>query len=279
VSSEAPAPLPHLPRVGPEALDEIAELCRRAISQPFTNSELLRSLFAPEQPAIVRFDESVGLVAVVPGDPDGYVRLLAVDPALRGKGNGHLLVQSAEADLAGSRVVTVGADPPYFLFPGVPTHETSACALFERHHYVREETNFNMVVDLDDLPPGEGVALEPSPSQRDEIEGWALEHWSNWHGEFMRAFDQGSLIFCRDSEGIAALCAYNVNRSQTLGPVASRPALMGKGAAQPLLLGALRKMRGMGYRTIEVLWVGPLVPYGRVGGRVGSTFFVYRKRR
>ena len=37
-------------------------------------------------------------------------------------------------------------------------------------------------------------------------------------------------------------------------------------------------MREIGYARIEVLWVGPLVPYVRVGGTIGPVFFVYRKR-
>jgi hypothetical protein len=28
-----------------------------------------------------------------------------------------------------------------------------------------------------------------------------------------------------------------------------------------------------------VLWVGPMVPYARLGGRVGRLFFVYRRRK
>ena len=47
----------------------------------------------------------------------------------------------------------------------------------------------------------------------------------------------------------------------------------------PLLLGALHRLRAMGHATIEVLWVGPMVPYARLGGQVGRLFFVYRRRR
>jgi GNAT superfamily N-acetyltransferase len=105
------------------------------------------------------------------------------------------------------------------------------------------------------------------------------QHWSNWRLEVLRAFDHGSLLLERDDDGIAGFCAYDVNRSATLGPIASRPDLIGRGVGKPLLLGALHRMRERGYRHIEVLWVGPFVPYARVGGTVGSVFFVYRKRR
>ncbi len=100
-----------------------------------------------------------------------------------------------------------------------------------------------------------------------------------WRAELCRAFDQGSLMVTRDSRGIAAVCAFDVNRAATLGPIASRPDLIGKGAAKGLLLGALRRMGDMGYRSMEILWVGPLVPYVQVGGTIGPVFFVYRKRK
>lgn len=268
-----------LPVVDVDALDDIAALCERAIAQPFTRTELQKALFAPDQPARVRFDPAVGIVATVRSDSQGFVRLLAVDPERRGRGHGRALVRSAERDLDGTSVITVGADAPYFLFPGVPTTETALCCLLERLHYTREDTNFNMVVELDAIPPDLGTALEPRPDERDEISDWMARHWPNWRAEVLRAFDQRSLLLARDDDGLAGFCAYDVNRSATLGPIASRPDLVGRGIGRPLLVGALHRMRHRGYRRIEVLWVGPFVPYARVGGSVGSVFFVYRKRR
>ena len=60
--------------------------------------------------------------------------------------------------------------------------------------------------------------------------------------------------------------------------IASRPDLIGHRAGEALLIGALHRLRAAGHRTIEVLWVGPMVPYARLGGRVGRIFFVYRRR-
>ncbi len=267
------------PVVGPDALDAITALCSRAVAQPLTAAELRGALFAPEQPSIVRFDPGVGLVATVLTGEEGFVRLVAVDPPLRRSGRGTALLQAAEADLAAARTVTVGADAPYFLFPGVPATETGLCSLLESRHYSREEANYNVDIALDGLPADPGTAHEPRPGDRAEIEQWTATHWPWWQAEVLRAFDHGSLLIARDAEGIAGFCAYDVNRSGTLGPVAARPDLMGRGAGRPLLLGALHRLRKRGHRRIEVLWVGPLVPYARVGGSIGSIFFVYRKRR
>jgi len=268
-----------LPRVGPEALPGITALCRSAIGQALSSSELDRALFSNDQRPLVRFARGKGLVVTVRDGADGYVRLLAVDPTCRGKGYGHRLVEQAERDLEGTRTITVGADPPYFLFPGVPSSETTLCYLLERHHYSREEANFNVVIDLSELPPGHAQAVEPSDSERAQVESWAIEHWPNWRLEFLRAFDQGSLLLARDESGIAAACAYDVNRSATLGPIAARPELIGKRASRALLRGTLLRMRDLGYERVEVLWVGPLVPYFEMGGTIGPIFFVYRKHR
>jgi GNAT superfamily N-acetyltransferase len=217
-------------------------------------------------------------VASVRSADEGFVRLLLLDPGHRGAGLGHDLLRAAEQDLAGSRLITIGADAPYFLFPGVPVQETALCCLLERHHYAREETNYNMFVNLAGLPPDPGTALTPGEDERPEIDRWMSRHWPNWRAEVLRAYDQRSLVLGRHDDDITGFCAYNVNRSATLGPIASRPDLIGQGVGAPLLLGALHRLRAAGCQTIEVLWVGPMVPYARVGGHVGRLFFVYRRR-
>lgn len=268
-----------LPVVDVSALDGIASLCARSIAKAPTLPELRRTLFAPDQPALVRYAPGVAVVAVVRGDDDGYIRLLALDPALRGQGLGHTLLRTAEDDLGDVPVITVGADAPYFLFPGVPVEETSLCCLLERHHYSREETNYNIDINLGALPPDPGLAVEPRPGDRSKLEQWMARHWPNWQAEVMRAFDQGSLLLGRDGDDITGFCAYDVNRAGTLGPIASRPDLIGQGVGAPLLVGALHRLRATGRDAIEVLWVGPMVPYARLGGRVGRLFFVYRRHR
>ena len=217
-------------------------------------------------------------MATVRDGQEGFIRLLLLDPRARGQGLGHELLRAAEADLVGASVITVGADAPYFLFPGVPVVETNLCCLLERHHYGREETNYNIDISLADLPADPGLAVVPRSDDRPELDQWMMQHWPNWRAEVLRAFDQGSLLLARDVDDITGFCAYDVNRSGTLGPIASRPDLIGRGVGAPLLLGALHRLRELGHDVIEVLWVGPMVPYARLGGQVGHLFFVYRRR-
>jgi mycothiol synthase len=266
------------PVVGPESLEAIASLCARSMPTPPTVDELHRTLFAPDQPAVVRCAPGVGVVAVVRSDDDGFIRLLLLDRSSRGRGLGHELLAVAEHDLDGAKVITVGADPPYFVLPGVPVEETALCCLLERHRYAREEANFNMDIDLAALPPDPGLAVAPRAEDRPELDRWMAQHWPNWRAEVMRGFDQGSVLLRRDDTDIIAFCAYDVNRAGTLGPIASRPDLIGKGVGAPLLVGALHHLRAMGRDSVEVLWVGPIVPYAKLGGHVGRVFFVYRRR-
>jgi predicted N-acetyltransferase YhbS len=265
--------------LGREALPEIAALCERGIRDAPSVDELDAALFAPDQPAIVRGDPAVGVVATVEGDGGAYIRLLAVDPGARGRGNGHALVEAAHADarVAGHRSITVGADAPYFLWPGVPSTELAMLCLLERHHYARVETNFDMTIDLDTLPDDPGGHALATAADRDEIDAFASTHWPNWRAEVLRALDKGNLVIAREDEEIAAFCAFEVNRRGCLGPVASRPDLIGRGAGRAPLLGALHELRSRGRSSVEVVWVGPIVPYARLGGRVSRVYFVYRK--
>ena len=269
------------PVLGPDALDAVVALCNRSLSRPLLRAELAGALFAPDQPTVLRGDPHVGVVAAVPGEPDGSIRLLVVDPAHRGNGHGHTLLAAAQTDLAQSTVITVGADAPYYLFPGVETSEIEMLSLLEGHRYQREEANFNMSVDLTRLPADPGGTTLATTAERDEVARWMDEHWANWTPEVLRALDHATLLLARDDSGIAGFCAWNVNRGGLLGPIASRPDLIGRGVGRPLLLGALHRMAAAAEPRvpIEIAWVGPIVPYAAIGCRVSRVFFVYRKRR
>ena len=271
-----------LARLGPSERESIAQLCRRSMTDPPSIDELDGSLFAPDQPAVIFGNPATGVVATVACDDGAHVRLLAVDPSHRGRGLGHTLVQAAEdwAVAAGHRSLTTGADPPYFLWPGLPSGETSLLCLFERRHYSRTETNFNMDVDLLALPDNPGGYRLAGPDDAAELDVWLATHWSNWRLEVLRALHKGNLVIDREDGGagpVTAFCAFEVNRRGLLGPVAVRPDLMSRGAGQGVLLGALHELRHRGAKRVAVVWVGPVVPYARVGGRVDGVFFVYRK--
>ena len=262
-----------------DALESIAALCLRAIADSPTAHELELALFAPEQPATIRGNPSVGVVATVTSDAKAHIRLLVVDPSERGKGHGHALLEAAEADARanGHTSLTTGADAPFYLWPGVPSTEIGLLCLLERHHYSRVETNFDMRVDLATLPDDPGGHALATADERHEVGEWFATHWSNWRSEGLRALDRGNLVLCRDDAGISAICAFEVNRAGFLGPVAVRPNVMGQGRGQPALIGALHELRRRGRDHTDVCWVGPIPPYAGVGGTVSNVYFVYRR--
>lgn len=272
-------------RLGITDLVAISALCDRSLIDPPTTDELERTLFAPEQPAALRGHPDVGLIATVAGLPatggteQGFVRLIVVAPQHRGRGVGRELLTLGEADVraAGLGSVTIGADAPYYLWPGVEAGETGLLCLLERTKYQRTEANFNMDLDLATIPPDPGGWTAATAADRDEIEAWADRHWAWWTLELLRATDRDTLVICRDTDGISAVCAYDVNRAGWVGSVAVRPDLMGRGAGVAALLGALHRMRAGGQTRVEIGWVGPVVPYARVGATLGRVFFVHRK--
>ena len=260
-----------------EPVDASAARCARASADAPPAAELAATLFAPDQPAIVRGDPGIGVVASVASDDRGFVRLLVVDPAHRGNGHGHTLLAAAERDVAPLGSVQIGADPPYYLWPGAPATEIELLCLLERRKYTRVEANFHMEVDLTDLPDDPGGYEVADAGMRDDVAAFTDANYPNWTAEVLRALGKGSLLVAHDDRGLSAFCAYDVNRRGLLGPIASRLDLIGKGIAHPLLVGALHRMRADGQERMEVSWVGPIVPYARVGGVISRVFFVYRK--
>jgi N-acetylglutamate synthase-like GNAT family acetyltransferase len=265
--------------VGPDSIGTIAALAARSLLDAPTEDELRAALLAPDQPATVRGDPERGVVASVTRGDHGFVRFLAVDPACRNEGRGRALLAAAEADLraAGARSVTVGADAPHYLWAGVDTHELAAICLLERARYRRVEANFNMDVDLAALPPDPGGWRVATATDRAAVDAWAVRHWDFWRDELVRALGQGGLVLTEAAGDITAVCAHDVTRAGFVGPVAVRPDLMRRGVGVAPLLGALHEMRRAGRTHAEVSWVGPVVPYARVGATIGRVFLVYRK--
>lgn len=274
-------------RLGPDAIPAIAELCARSLRDPPSLAELTDALTDPDQPATVRGDPATGVVATVTSGDQGFVRLLVVAPEHRRRGIGRDLLAAAEADLraAGATSVTVGADPPGYLWPGVDVREIGLLCLLERAKYDRGEASCNLDLDLAGIPDDPGGWRRVAGGDADTIRRvgeWSAEHWPWWRAELVKAARRGTLVLTADGpperRDIEAVCAFDVTRRGLLGPVAVRPELMGRGRGVAALLGALHVLRAEGRTAVEVSWVGPLVPYVRVGATMGRLFFVYRKQ-
>ena len=271
--------------LGPGDLPAVAALCSRSLRDAPTLGELARTLDEPAQPTTLSGDPELGVVGTcrgleaTGGTEQGFVRIIVVAPEHRRRGIGAALLRRAESELraAGCTSVTVGADAPYYLWPGVDASELALLCLLERSRYSRTNANFNMDVDLAAVPPDPGGWAVAVPADREELATWARKFWPWWEAELLRALDRETLVLTRDDSGIAAVFAYDVNRDGWVGPVAVRPNLMGRGAGVAPLLGALHRLRATGRTTAQISWVGPVVPYARVGATIGRVFFTHRK--
>ncbi len=263
----------------------IAELCRRTFSDPPDTGELLGCLFAEDEPACVRGDPEVGVVATAARqdgatrDTQGFVKLLAVDPAHQRRGHGRALLEAAERDLRSASTITVGADAPYYLFPGVELSWTAMQCLLERFRYQRGETHFDMLIDLSTLGEVSGAGARwATEDDRSRLDAFMDAHWCFWKKEVMRALDKSTLLMAEDLDGITGFCALDVNRYGVLGPIAVRPDLMGKGAGAPILDAAMARLREQGRKHVKVSWVSVMSPYARLGGRIVEAYIVYERR-
>lgn len=268
-------PLPTLP---PSALPAITRLCAASLDDAPTADDLAASLFSPGWPVTVRGDPAQGVVASCVRDGGAALRLLVVHPSARGRGLGRALLRAAESDLGDAASITVGADAPDYLFPGVEVTQTAMLCLLERSGYVRGEANFNMLVDLERLPRPDPAARVATADDREEVEAWASRHWPMWREEMLRCLGRERLMVARDADGLVACCCWDGARRGWVGPVAVRPSVIGQGRGRGVLIGALHHLRAGGRRAAEIGWVGPIVPYARtVGARIHRVFFVYRK--
>ena len=269
--------------LGPDSAGAISELCRAALGHDAPEpADLAEALFAaPEaaELAVVRGDPAVGVVASVRRRDEGFIRLLAVHPDHRRQGVGAALLRAAEADLSGCGHVTVGADAPDYLFPGVATHLTGMLCLMEAAGYHRTGAHLNMSVRLEALPPDPGGAYLAEPGEREEIRAWMEHEWPPWGDEVLKAHAKERLLVSRDTEGLSGFCAWDVNRAGWLGPIAVRRSRIGDGAGVALLLGALHRMRADGRDRAEIAWISPVRFYVRnVDAVISDVFLVHRKR-
>jgi len=267
--------------LGPDTVPAIARLCDESLDDPPTEADLRGSLFTPGFPVVVRGDPERGVVASCVRQEQAHLRLLVVHPAVRGHGLGRALLDAAEQDLVPAPSITVGADAPDYLFPGVETTEVALHCLLESRHYVRGEANVNLGVDLGDLPavPSEGTASVARLEDREEVARWATAHWPNWEVEVLRCLDRSRLMVSRDHAGIVAVCCWDGARTGWVGPVAVRPDLIGQGRGRSVLVAALHQLRTQGRTRAEIGWVGPIRPYAQtVSAVLHRVFFVYRRR-
>lgn len=241
--------------------------------------ELSAALLNEENPSMLAGHPGEAMVVTGRDAERGFIRLVVVHPTKRRRGIGSELVKLAESALGDVDSITVGADAPFYLYPGVDVENMAALCLFEKQRFRRAGTNINLRL------PREAVSVVDTEHviRADEAHGEAVldfisREWPRYESEVSRSLSIGTLHIVRDDKTVVGFSAHSVVRKGWIGPVAVAGDLVGQGAGRALLAAAAKDVisRGLGDRMI-VEWAGPLRPYARFGATVASTYVEYRK--
>jgi mycothiol synthase len=280
---------------------DVASLCAR---------ELVLDRHAGSIPGILARRPHMGLVAMrdskvlgccigsVGQDPeasnDGFIDLLVVDRAERRRGTGRLLAGTMERHLVarGCSRINLAGNGPFYGWPGIDIHYTSAVCFAEDLGYKRCGTEVNMDVDLGSASLDTGSArkrlssagiqirraspADDGPMQESLGSTW-LPVWVEEIVAALRGTESGVHIAVQDSRYVG-FCAYGVNRPHEVGPVGTSPDLRKLGIAAVLLKRCLAEQRKRGVTSAELVWAGPLSYFSStLNATIGRAFWQYEK--
>jgi len=237
----------------------------------------------------------MGVVRQDQAEKPGFVKLLAIDPALQRRGLCSRLLQELEDRLQrlGCAVVRLFDSNPNYLVPGLDPRYTEAVAFFEKRGYERFGETSNMEADLfsqefdtvaeESKLRTDGIELRRAIMGDHEVVMQLLQHlWPAWIPEVQRAFLNYpvSLHLASFQDRVIAFAAYDTNNFNTgwFGPMGTDPAARGKGVGGVLLKRCLMDIKAQGHRSAVIPWVGPHAFYNhRCGARISRIFWRYKK--
>lgn len=287
---------------------EFSQLCRQVFdAEPFVD-HFARILNTPNRRVVGGYSSSNQLVGVCVystgfypdvklGTALGFIDLIAVTQTARSQGIGSLLLANAEEDLrsSGCSTARVGANSPYYLWPGVDVRYLPALAFFHKSGYRQSGMALSLAVPEDinrfDVRPYERKLLTQQISirkanaedcewlKRDLRSKWT----SSWIDQVLAAVsprtiasnfgDSGLYVACRE-ERCVGFCAWGVNRPNQVGPLGTDPQCRGRGVGRVLLLRCLEDQVARGIAPIELSWAGPLGFFSRHFGATTSRAMV-----
>lgn len=226
-----------------------------------------------------------------------WLRLLAVDPAARGRGVGTALLEAAtaRARAGGAAVLRTMDQPGNYLAPGVDERDVDTLGWLERRGFRRVGANENLRVPLADNPlvtPARAAEMaaraaaagyEVRRARLDEagaLVNWVLAAFGRaWAFEVERALAVAppAVHVARGPDGaLAAFAAHDGNNRGLgwFGPAGTLPEHRGKGLGAALLLPCLLDVAAAGQVEGVIAWIGPRDFYARAAGAVSDRRFV-----
>lgn len=267
-------------------LDELHALVAAALPDEHLGAEDIGGVvFESSVPRTV-IGTADGGAAISLGAHDGVgsIDLLVVHPGRRRDRLATRLVARALEWTAthGCTSVSVGGQPPYYLWAGVDRSWIGALALFERCGFRRGAAVMNLscpTACAPQQPAGASVARPDAVSGAAALQS-CDEHFPHWSAELRRGIERRrAMVAIDDASGsVLGFACHGVSRAGWFGPTATFPVGRGRGVGTALLTATLADMRRDGHDRCEISWVGPVAFYARVVDVApGRTFIAHRR--
>jgi len=195
-----------------------------------------------------------------------FLRLLAVDPALRRRGIGSALF--ADAVARGARVVA--AEPGNYFTPGVFADDAESLAFFRNRGCGETTSTQNLITSElpSEIPPN---VQRVSDQSRERVLGFIRsEFGAIWRFETSRAFvnDPPTLFFVEHDGKVAGFAAHDANNRNLgfFGPAGVAKSLRGRGLGRQLLLASLADLRRLGHDRVVIPWTDSIDFYRKACG-------------
>ena len=268
--------------------EELADLVERAIpGENLSADDLLGVCFDDDEGPTVVFGDESGAVSATVRHGVGAVQLLAVAPEARREGRGRWLLDEATAWAFdhGTTYVTIGAAPPWYLWPGIDLRWTAGLVLAESAGFEPVDVALNMSCPTSvRIPAPEGVTIRRIQTDDD---AWAVIELCRrafapaWRKESARGIEHGACHGAFDASGaLLGFAAHSVNRAGWFGPTGVDPDRQRGGIGGPLLAACLEDLQVAGYDRCEISWIGPTGFYAKAAGaEIGRAFRITAKRK
>ena len=204
-----------------------------------------------------------------------YLRLLAVDPARRGRGIGSALLREAES----RGVSVIAAEPGNYFTPGIVDSDAATLAFFRKRGYreTARTQNLSASTSVESGPQPAKAAKAGSPQFDAALDFIDRAFGPIWRFESSHA----RTIFYVEVDGeIAGFATQEANNRGLgfFGPTGVDPRFRGRGLGRDLLLASLAELRSDGFERVTIPWTDAIEFYRKSCGAETAHKFVIMRR-
>lgn len=271
------------------AADDVAALVELAIPGEGVTADDLGGVCWDDlgESVVLGLPDGDGVVAAAVREKVGAVSLLAVAPGARGEGRGRALLDAATswAFDHGATWLTIGAAPPWYLWPGIDLRWIPGLVLAESAGFepVGAAINLSCATSVR-IPPPLGITIRRVVDDADAaavVDLCKRAFAPAWQHEAARGIEHGACHAAFDADGVLlGFAAHSVNRAGWFGPTGVDPERQRSGCGGALLAACLEDLKIAGYERCEISWIGPVGFYAKVAGaEVDRVFRLVGKKK